>query len=161
MGWQKEADTRTGRAFYVNHEAKEWSWEPPKVDASLPDVQGESKGLGFVRIAVGVAGVAVAVGAAGVGGVVLRRIVLEDEALSEGAHVKDSYRYSGGGGGNVGGVSEEALEAARQEVKAAKQDAKVQRNATCDFGVLVVCRRKFIVVCRCKYIYIYIYIEYI
>jgi hypothetical protein len=147
MGWQKEADTRTGRAFYVNHEAREWSWEPPKVEVtpSLPDVQGgESTGLGFLRIAVGVAGVAVAVGAAGVGGVALRRIVLEDEALSEGANVKDSYRYSvpgarGGGGGNVGGVSEEALEAARQEVKSAKQDAKVQRNNSCGFGVLVVC----------------------
>ena len=82
-GWQKETDPRTGRTFYVNHEKREWNWEPPVLKALTHEMHvqsGEEKGLepvpqamhvqsgeekGFLRIAVGVAGVAVAVGAAG------------------------------------------------------------------------------------------------
>jgi hypothetical protein len=82
-GWQKETDPRTGRTFYVNHEKREWNWEPPESKALTHEVHvqsGEEKGLepvpqamhvqsgeekGLLRIAVGVAGVAVAVGAAG------------------------------------------------------------------------------------------------
>ncbi len=80
-GWQKETDPRTGRTFYVNHEKREWNWEPPVFKALTHEMHvqsGEEKGLepvphamqsgegkGLLRIAVGVAGVAVAVGAAG------------------------------------------------------------------------------------------------
>jgi hypothetical protein len=103
---------------------KEWSWEPPLLDATANemDVHREEKGR-TVHIALGVGGVAVAVGAAGMGVVALQRVRLQDESLSK----QDTYTTTarGGGGGHVTGAAEEALAAARREVAAAKQDAQV------------------------------------
>ena len=126
-GWEKEIDPRTQKTFYVNHGLREWSWEPPLLDATANemDVHREEKGR-TVHIALGVGGVAVAVGAAGMGVVALQRVRLQDEALSK----QDAYTTTarGGGGGYVAGAAEEALAAARREVAAAKQDAQVAIN---------------------------------
>jgi len=123
-GWEKEIDPRTQKTFYVNHGLREWSWEPPLLDATANemDVHREEKGR-TVHIAGGVGGVAVAVGAAGMGVVALQRGRLQDESLSK----QDTYTTTarGGGGGHVTGAAEEALAAARREVAAAKQDAQV------------------------------------
>jgi hypothetical protein len=50
-GWQNDTDPRSKKAFYVNHTSREWSWEPPLLDATV-DLQSvqESESSESLRV---------------------------------------------------------------------------------------------------------------
>jgi len=69
-GWQQDIDPRTGKVFYINHETRQWSWDPPNEFTVAPRREWEAANgdsarhvTRVVSVAVGVAGVAVSANA--------------------------------------------------------------------------------------------------
>ena len=41
-GWQNDTDPRSGRTFYLNHASREWSWQPPLLEATANEMDLQS-----------------------------------------------------------------------------------------------------------------------
>ena len=76
-GWKQEQDLRSGRFFYVNHAAKQWSWDAPGESVALDDAASlQTLACSAISGVVSVVAAAVAVGgvAAGAGALDSRKL---------------------------------------------------------------------------------------